>query len=186
MSFASLSGLFAVPAFLEPADVSEPTGGQRHYFNERVRDSGGYLPSHSLRDDISEFRPSQTSCKRLFPNHETLTYQILKVQPQRVMANSRSVQQLKEDARFAILKRAQNGLINRIHETVYAEPDLKPFLATHESRIAHCRLKPEPWIPPTQYRLSIQLPAALCFLLHLLHRLRCRCRVSRLQQHRER
>jgi len=84
--------------------------------------------SHPLRDDISEFGPSQSRSRRLFPNHETLTYQILKVQPQRVMANACSIQQLGEDSRFAVLKRGQDGLINRIHGTAYVEPDLKPFL----------------------------------------------------------
>jgi hypothetical protein len=44
------------------------------------------------------------------------------------MANACSIQQLGEDSRFAVLKRGQDGLINRIHGTAYVEPDLKPFL----------------------------------------------------------
>jgi hypothetical protein len=44
------------------------------------------------------------------------------------MANPCSIQQLSEDSGFTILKRGQDGLINRIHGQAYAELDLKPFL----------------------------------------------------------
>jgi len=38
---------------------------------------------------------------------------------------------------FAILKRGQYGLINRIHGTAYVKPDLKPFSTKFGTSLPH-------------------------------------------------